>query len=281
MPQGSYTINTNPQIAGSPGFANAPYTAFSYSNPLSVLKPGYGVVLGSAQKFCRLPDNTNRNFVGVVLRDLSFAAQQLPTSDVSNTVNTTYPIDSAISVMSRGQVQALVVAAVTAGSNAYLVYKKNDQVQTLVFSADIITGNTVTGTVNGVAISQAFNTTNAQTLTDLAADIAAVDGVASASSNGTDTITVTADVDTEVEIEDMLITGGASQATIAVTQTQALVSTDDIGKFFNADGASAFGTAVAFAISSGLRWIEDSATDSQGNLVAMLDVNVPGAASIS
>jgi len=94
------------------------------------------------------------------------------------------------------------------------------QVETIVFSAAIVTGNTVAITVNGDAITQAFDTSNAQTLTALAAQIAAVDGIGTAVSNGTDTITVTADsAGIPFTLASASVTGGASQATITLTIT--------------------------------------------------------------
>lgn len=94
-------------------------------------------------------------------------------------------------------------------------------VQELTFSAALITGNTINGKIGGVALTAtAFNTSNAQTLTDLATKIAASDLVATAVSDGVDTITITAQTagipDAATEF---VVTGGASQATATVTTT--------------------------------------------------------------
>jgi len=95
------------------------------------------------------------------------------------------------------------------------------QVQTIVFSGNIITGNSIAGSVNGVALTATpFNTSNAQTLTDLAAKIQATAAVGTAASNGTDTITVTsAKAGVTFTLSGFVITGGASQATAAITTT--------------------------------------------------------------
>ncbi len=100
------------------------------------------------------------------------------------------------------------------------------QVSTIVFDDTLITGNTVDGEVNGAAITSVpFNTDNATTLSDLAAIIAAVDGISTAVSNGTDTITVTADAaGIAFVLSNFVVTGGADQAGIVITTT-----TDNLG----------------------------------------------------
>lgn len=280
MPQLTYLLNTNPFIAGSIGYSNVSPVAFTYSNPLQPMLPGYGVVLGSGPGLCQLPSNSNQDFVGAIIRDINFPATGLPDSPVTDfSVVTNYPVNSAISVMARGQIQVYVKAPVTSGNSVYLIYKQNSQVQTVVFSADLIVGNVVHGSVNGVALSDTpFNVSNVQTLVDLAAKIAAVSTVFSAVSDGVHTITVTSKADSLTVLSAFSVTGGASQATVVITQTQALVASSDVGKFLPADGSALYGTAVAFQVSPGVRWLEASGADSQGNFVAMLDVNVPGLA---
>lgn len=102
------------------------------------------------------------------------------------------------------------------------------QVQTIVFSGPLITLNTIAMNVDGVALTATpFNTTNAQTLTDLAAKIQATASVATAASNGTDTITVTSVVGLESLLSTPIVTLGVSQATAVVTQTVAVVGVAD------------------------------------------------------
>lgn len=103
------------------------------------------------------------------------------------------------------------------------------QVQTIVFSANIVTGNSIAATIDGVALTATpFNTSNAQTLTDLATKIQAEPGVSTAVSNGTDTITVTAqNAGVPVTIAGVLVTGGASQATATIATTTANVGVAD------------------------------------------------------
>lgn len=97
------------------------------------------------------------------------------------------------------------------------------QVRTLTFSGPIVTGNSIAGSVDGVALPPVpFNTDNATTLTDLATAIQATPGVSTAVSNGTNMITITAqDAGVPVALAGFVITSGASQATITVATTVA------------------------------------------------------------
>jgi hypothetical protein len=97
------------------------------------------------------------------------------------------------------------------------------QVQTIVFSGALITGNIVNGSVDDVALTPVpFNTSNAQTLTDLATAIQATAGVATATSNGVDTITVTSQTaGVPTILAGFLVTAGATQATATIATTVA------------------------------------------------------------
>lgn len=127
---------------------------------------------------------------------------------------------------------ASALAAVSPKVNSFYVIKRATPVAavvTLVFDDVIVTGNTIAGTVNGEAISQAFNTSNAQTLTDLASDIQALEMVATAVSDGTDTITITFETQWEPAVGTFTVTGGASQAECVTTVvTPATNIRDDI-----------------------------------------------------
>lgn len=100
------------------------------------------------------------------------------------------------------------------------------QVQTLTFSGAVVTGNTISsftvsfgGKLETITATP-FNTSNAQTLTDLAAKLQATAALATASSNGTDVITCTsAKAGVSFSISQPTISGGASQATIAIATT--------------------------------------------------------------
>lgn len=96
------------------------------------------------------------------------------------------------------------------------------QVQTITFSGDIVTGNTVTAEIDGETLTQAFDTDHLTTITALAAQIAALDGVSTATvgGSGNRVITVTAQTTgVPVDIDSVAVTGGASQATAAILTT--------------------------------------------------------------
>ena len=103
-----------------------------------------------------------------------------------------------------------------------IMLPRNDTASS-VFSADLITGNTVNATVNGVAITPVvFATSHLLTMQAVANAIAAIPSVASAVVGGASdrTITVISDVGTATNITVFTVTGGASQATITTTASQ-------------------------------------------------------------
>lgn len=106
----------------------------------------------------------------------------------------------------------------------FRVYRRDDEVavvKVITFSANIITGNSIATTINGIDLSAVpYNTSNAQSLTDLATAIQAAEGINTATSNGTNAITVTADVGAGLDI-DVVVSGGASQATATISTTNA------------------------------------------------------------
>lgn len=78
-------------------------------------------------------------------------------------------------------------------------------------SIPLVTGNSTVVTLNGIALTPVvYATSNAATLTAIAALIAAQPGIATAVSNGTDTITITADQGLPV-LATFVTTGGAGQ----------------------------------------------------------------------
>ncbi len=98
------------------------------------------------------------------------------------------------------------------------------QQQTITFSADLITGNTISGTVGIGTFSVPFNTSNAQTMTDLATAISGLSGVNSCVVTSAHVLTVvTKPQGTKLAIV-CAVTGGASQATVAILQTVAPIA---------------------------------------------------------
>jgi len=96
------------------------------------------------------------------------------------------------------------------------------QVQTITFSASLVTGNLITGSVGGSSFSVPFNTDNATTMADLATAIGGNMRVDSCVVTSSSVLTVTTlAVGISLIIVGPTVTGGASQATAAVLQTQA------------------------------------------------------------
>lgn len=94
------------------------------------------------------------------------------------------------------------------------------QVSTLVFSEDFVTGNTLNGSINGVAIAAVpFDTDHATTIADVATELAAHADIATAVASGR-TITITTTAGLNVTLSGFVVTGGASQATAVWTVSQ-------------------------------------------------------------
>jgi hypothetical protein len=101
-------------------------------------------------------------------------------------------------------------------------------VMTVTFSGALIAANVVNAVVNGQPIAPVtFATTNAATLTALAAAFALMPGIASATSDGTAVLTVTGNFGTAPTITGVLVTLGVTQvtATVATTTPAVLYST--------------------------------------------------------
>lgn len=101
-------------------------------------------------------------------------------------------------------------------------------VYTLTFSAPLAAGDVVTGTINGNAISVTYATSNADTLTALAAAIQALDEIATAASNGTDTITITYNTEWLPAVGTFTAAGGDEPTITTAVSTSAVTIGDDI-----------------------------------------------------
>lgn len=113
----------------------------------------------------------------------------------------------------------------------YVTKKGRDlaRVQTITFDADIVTANTVNVVVDGgTPIAEAFATDHDTTMTNLAASIQGEAGVVTAVVSAPRVITVTGAVNVAVVLTVLTVTGGASQANIAlaITQYEDAVATD-------------------------------------------------------
>ena len=95
----------------------------------------------------------------------------------------------------------------------------------ITFDANFVTGNSTVVTVNGTPLAAVpYDTSNAQTLTDIATAIAGAAGVTSAVSNGTNAITVVFVTAASAEINSAVTTGGASQPNATITYSGPLVT---------------------------------------------------------
>lgn len=98
-------------------------------------------------------------------------------------------------------------------------YKTNIAGQVITFSGALVTDNTIDLKINGVAMTQVpFNTSDAQTLADIATqietDFASVIFSAAAGTNSV--VVVGDDVNSTVVITEVVVAAGASQATATV-----------------------------------------------------------------
>ena len=88
----------------------------------------------------------------------------------------------------------------------------------ITFTGSFVTGNSIVVTLNGATLPAVpFDTDNNQTLADLAAAIAANPSVASAIPTNPNIISITPALGSTVTINSIVITGGASQPTYAIT----------------------------------------------------------------
>ncbi len=103
---------------------------------------------------------------------------------------------------------------------------------TIVFSGDVLTGQTITGSVNGTAISVPFDTDMAGTMADLDTAVSAVQGVAGAVV-ASRTLTITASSEYPLDIGDFTVTGAGTLPTAVSTITVAgHTAADDIADMF-------------------------------------------------
>lgn len=109
-------------------------------------------------------------------------------------------------------------------SNSLRISKRTTPVatiKTITVSTTLTTGAKINGNVNGVALTEtAFDTSHSATMTALAAKIALVAGVASATVS-TNVITVTASVNYSLDLNSFEVSGVTPEVTIAIATTTA------------------------------------------------------------
>jgi ABC-type cobalamin transport system permease subunit len=251
MTQLTYNAQPDTGVPGDPAFANDQETKIeTYSNVTTPIEFGRAVMKVTGTDFrAAYPNTLTPQVVGFTRRDLQ-------------RVEGLYPLNSAMAVMSFGQIWVNPETSVTADNPVYVRAFGKNQIQI---------------TVNGTVLAVPFNTSNTQTLTDLATAIAAVAGVGSAASDGVHTITVTGSVHgTNVTLATASVTGGASQALIVITVTQVGIADTERGRVrATADTDTQTGLATCFRMTQ-CRFLTSVATYPSNSLnLAILDIISP------
>lgn len=104
----------------------------------------------------------------------------------------------------------------------------------ITFDSNFVTGNSTIATINGTPLAAVpYDTSNAQTLTDIASAIAGAAGVTSAISNGTNAITVVFVSAASAEVTSVVTTGGSTQPNATITYSGPLVTSNLINVSLN------------------------------------------------
>lgn len=122
----------------------------------------------------------------------------------------------------------------------------------ITFTGSFVTGNSVVVTLNGTTLPAVpFNTNNNQTLADLATAIAANADVLSATPTNPNIISIVPVLGKNVVINSIVITGGASQPTYAVTFDQPTVNaiSQNLASIINATISTVVATDLTGSIS--------------------------------
>ena len=184
-------------------------------------KFGIFVTRGTNDGQVLLPSAITDNMLGVVVAHQNIELNRTATDIVIEAKD-------SVNVLRTGNIYATTEDSCAAGDEVFVRYSGKEQVQTLVFDAALIASNVINGSVGGLAIAPVtYGTSNAATLTAIAAAIELVNVNVSAVSDGTDTITVTTNQDAaDQALTVWVVTLGASQAGTTVAETvEALSST--------------------------------------------------------
>ncbi len=126
------------------------------------------------------------------------------------------------SFITRSNAAAAMIQVGLAAPQAYTAIINNQaltySLPIITFTGSFVTGNSIVVTLNGATLPAVpFDTDNNQTLADLATAIAANPSVASAIPTNPNIISITPALGSTVTINSIVITGGASQPTYAIT----------------------------------------------------------------
>lgn len=128
----------------------------------------------------------------------------------------------ADSFISRSNAASASIVVGAAAAQSYTAIINNQTITyslpIITFTGSFVTGNSIVVTLNGTTLAAVpFNTSNDQTLTDLAAAIAANPDVLSATPTIPNIISIVPVLGKNVVVNSIVITGGASQPTYALT----------------------------------------------------------------
>jgi uncharacterized phage protein gp47/JayE len=128
----------------------------------------------------------------------------------------------ADSFISRSNAASASIVVGAAAAQSYTAIINNQTITyslpIITFTGSFVTGNSIVVTLNGTTLAAVpFNASNDQTLTDLAAAIAANPDVLSATPTIPNIISIVPILGKNVVVNSIVITGGASQPTYAVT----------------------------------------------------------------
>lgn len=138
----------------------------------------------------------------------------------------------------------------------YRIMLPRNNTASSVFSADLITANTVNATVNGVAITPVlYATSHLATMQAVANAIAAIPSVESATVGGANnrTITIISVPGTATAVTVFTVTGGASQATVTTTASQSGTFFGVVQTIYNRMNQWFPGTGPNLTVSSGVQ----------------------------
>jgi uncharacterized phage protein gp47/JayE len=126
------------------------------------------------------------------------------------------------SFISRSNAASASILVGTAAAQSYTAIINNQTITyslpIITFTGSFVTGNSIVVTINGTTLAAVpFNTSSDQTLSDLAAAIAANPDVLSATPTIPNIISIVPVLGKNVVVNSIVITGGASQPTYAVT----------------------------------------------------------------
>ena len=160
------------------------------------------------------------------------------------------------SFITRSNASSTIVLVGSAAPQAYTTIINNLAITyslpVITFTGSFVTGNSIVVTLNGTTLPAVpFNTDNNQTLTDLATAIAGNPNVFSATPTIPNIISIVPDLGSNVTINSIVITGGASQPTYAITFAQPTASaiSQNLSSIINNSISSVTATDLAASVS--------------------------------